>query len=53
MEKRKINKAGSIWTVFCVLLLLWMIFSFAEINAKNLTENPTYNDYNFFVLIME
>lgn len=53
MEKRKINKAGSIWTVFCVLLLLWMAFSFMEVNAKNLTENPTYNDYNFFVLITE
>lgn len=53
MEKRKTKKAGSIWTVFCCLLLLWMVFSFAEVNAKNLTENPTYSEYNFFVMLTE
>lgn len=52
MEK-SIKKAGDIFAVFCVLLLLWMAFSFAEVNTKNLTENPTYNDYNFFVILTE
>lgn len=52
MEK-SIKKAGDIFAVFCVLLLLWMVFSFAEVNAKNLMENPTYSDYNFFVILTE
>lgn len=52
MEK-SIKKAGDIFAVFCVLLLLWMVFSFAEVNIKNLTENPTYSDYNFFVILTE
>lgn len=52
MEK-SIKKAGDVFAVFCVLLLLWMVFSFAEVNAKNLTENPTYSDYNFFVILTE
>lgn len=52
MEKAK-RKAGNIVTVFSVLILIWMLLSFMEVNAKNLTENPAYNDYNFFVLITE
>lgn len=52
MEK-SIKKVASIWTVFCCLLLLWMFFSFAEVNAKNLMGNPTYSEYNFFVMLTE
>lgn len=52
MEK-SIKKAGDIFSVFCALLILWLLVSFVEVNAKNLTENPTYSDYNFFAIICE
>lgn len=52
MEK-SIKKAGDVFAVFCALLILWLLVSFAEVNAKNLTENPTYSDYNFFAIICE
>lgn len=52
MEK-SIKKAGDVFAVFCALLILWLLVSFVEVNAKNLTENPTYSSYNFFVILTE
>ncbi len=51
--KKRIQKAGNVLCVFCALLLVWMAVSFLEVNAKNLTENPTYSEYNFFILLTE
>ncbi len=51
--KKKMEKAGNVLCVFCALLMVWMLISFIEVNAKNLSENPVYNDYNFFVLLTE
>lgn len=50
---KAINKAVNIFLVFGVILALWMFLSFIEVNTKNTMENPTYNEYNFFVLLTE
>lgn len=52
MEKL-INKSSNIFAVICVLLVLWFMASFIEVNAKNTTKNPTYSKYNLFVLLTE
>ena len=36
-----------------IILILWICLSFAEINAKNLTDNPTYSDYNALCLLLD
>ena len=48
--KRFIEKTLNALTI---ILILWICLSFAEINAKNLTENPTYSDYNALCLLLE
>ena len=39
--------------VLCVLFVLWGIVSFAEVSSKNLSENPTYWEYNMFVVLFD
>ena len=39
--------------VICVALALWFIISFVEVDMKNLTENPVYNDWNFFEVFLK
>ena len=39
--------------IICVALALWFIISFVEIDMKNLTENPVYNDWNFFEIFLK
>lgn len=34
-----------------LLLILWLLLSIAEVNAKNHTENPQYCEKNIFVMI--
>lgn len=34
----------------CAVFLLWVAISYANIVAHNNTENPTYHDWNFFVV---
>ena len=49
----KVVKAlNGILVLVCVLIFIWIVLSFAEINMQNLTENPVYNNYNFFVVII-
>lgn len=36
-----------------VLLIIWGVVSFVEINTKNLTKNPTYWQGNMFIVITE
>ena len=37
--------------IISCLFLLWLFVSWAEVVSKNLTPNPTYNEWNAFVLI--
>ena len=39
--------------VICIVLALWFIISFVEVDMKNLTENPVYNDWNFFEVFLK
>ena len=39
--------------VICVVLALWFIISFVEVDMKNLTENPVYNSWNFFEVFLK
>ena len=39
--------------VICVTLALWFIISFVEVDMKNLTENPVYNNWNFFEVFLK
>ena len=36
-----------------LLLILWLLLSIAEVNAKNHTENPQYCEYNVFELMIK
>lgn len=39
--------------VLGVLFILWGIVSFAEVSSKNLSESPTYWEYNMFVVLFD
>ena len=43
----------NIMFVLCVALAIWFIISFAEIDMKNLTENPVYSSWNFFEVFLK
>ena len=49
---KKVNKIGSwiffIVTIISVLFLMWFAISFVEVISKNLSENPTYWNFNLF-----
>lgn len=39
--------------VLSALFILWLFLSWAEVVAKNMKPNPTYSEYNAFVLFVE
>lgn len=49
---RKIKIAiVNILLITCLAFMGWAGVSFLEINSKNHLVNPTYNEYNFFVVM--
>lgn len=44
---------GRIVCAICTLFLLWGVVSFIEINCKNMGKNPTYWEYNMFVVLFD
>lgn len=50
---RKPNPKQIILYIITAFLVLWLAFSFIEVNAKNTTENPVYSDYNAFIILLE
>ena len=50
---QKIKKISeNIIGIFCLILTIWFIGSFFEINVKNKTENPQYSKLNAFTIIL-
>lgn len=50
----KVKKvAETIMVVLCVAFILWIVMSFVEVNAKNLTENPVYSYWNLFEIYLK
>ena len=38
--------------ILCVAFAVWFLFSFVEVNMKNLTENPV-SSWNFFEIFLK
>lgn len=47
------NVVGKFILFLCLVFIIWIIASYMEIVSKNLVKNPTYNNYNAFVVLME
>lgn len=43
----------TVMLVISITLILWLFVSWVEITSKNLKPNPTYSEWNAFVLISE
>ena len=43
----------NVMVTLCVVLALWFIISFVEVDMKNLTENPVYSSWNFFEIFLK
>ena len=39
--------------ILCVAFVIWFLFSFVEVDMKNLTENPVYSSWNFFEIFLK
>ena len=39
--------------ILCVAFAIWFLFSFVEVDMKNLTENPVYSSWNFFEIFLK
>ena len=50
----KVKKvAEMIMVVLCIAFILWIVISYLEVNAKNLTENPVYSCWNLFEIYLK
>ena len=43
----------NVMVMLCIAFTTWFLFSFVEINMKNLTENPVYSSWNFFEIFLK
>ena len=43
----------NVMVILCVVLAIWFIISFVEVDMKNLTENPIYSSWNFFEIFLK
>ena len=50
MKKKILNR---IMAIIITAIFIWLFTSFIEVNTKNLNENPNYNEYNAFVMLMK
>lgn len=39
--------------ILSVVLVIWLFLSYVEIVTKNLKENPTYNENNLIIVIID
>lgn len=43
---------GKALSILCVMLIFWVVISYAEIALENNYERPQYSEYNCFMVIM-
>lgn len=43
----------SVAVIICILFLFWIAASYADIVSNNLSPNPEYQDWNFFVITIK
>ena len=43
----------NVTVMLCIIFAVWFLFSFVEIDMKNLTENPVYSSWNFFEIFLK
>ena len=43
----------NVMVILCVAFAIWFLFSFVEVDMKNLTENPAYSSWNFFEVFLK
>ena len=43
----------NVMVMLCVAFAVWFLFSFVEVDMKNLTENPVYSSWNFFEIFLK
>ena len=43
----------NVMVILCIAFAVWFLFSFVEVNMKNLTENPVYSSWNFFEIFLK
>jgi hypothetical protein len=49
--KRMIKRvAMAVYTTLISLLMVWMLWSWADIVADNADDNPVHSEYNFFIV---
>ena len=50
----KIKKViENVMVIRCFSFAIWFLFSFVEVDMKNLTENPVYSSWNFFEIFLK
>lgn len=47
------KKANIILNVTLIILFVWLLISFVEINAKNINANAQYSKWNAFVILFQ
>ena len=50
-SKEGIKMISKILCIVSTLFILWGIFSFIEINMKNIDPNPNYSNINMFIVL--
>ena len=48
-----IKVVENVMVILCVAFAIWFLFSFVEVDMKNLTENPVYSSWNFFEIFLK
>ena len=47
------KKANIILNTALIIFFVWLLFSFIEVNAKNINANPQYSEWNAFVVLFQ
>lgn len=47
------KKANIILNTALIIFFVWLLFSFIEVNAKNINANPQYSKWNAFVVLFQ
>ena len=47
------KKANIILNTALIIFFAWLLFSFIEVNTKNINENAQYSKWNAFVVLFQ
>jgi len=50
-KRNTMSILNKVFTLLCVMIVMWFVFSYIEVLIKNVHYSPTYSDFNLLKIL--